>query len=62
MRKKPDASVEITPEEIKKAAKDENMMLLQDSKFGREDYVSVQCSWPQLIRFARRISKLREPK
>lgn len=46
---------EIRPEDIKKIAKEENLMLIEDCKFGREGYVSVQCSWPQLIRFAKRI-------
>lgn len=58
-KKQPDE--ELTPEEIKKAAK-EHLVLIEDRKFGQEGYVSVQCSWPALIRFARQVAKLRRPK
>lgn len=44
----------LEPEVIKKMAQEEGLMLIQDSKFGRENYTSVQCSWPQLIRLVRK--------
>lgn len=52
-------SEELKPEEIKKMAKAEGLYLIEDRKFGMEGYVSVQCSWPELIRFARRIVRSR---
>lgn len=41
----------ITREQIIAAAKEADIMLIFDSKFGREDYASASCSYPSLERF-----------